>query len=99
MEEKELLNERWDEQNSLLVESHERLVQELTDEYEYKLQEEQLALQRIKDEKDELMRELEETRKQVEEDADQEIEEHKEKYEVKLAAERDQARILKKCSL
>ena len=27
MEEKELLNERWDEQNSLLVESHERLVQ------------------------------------------------------------------------
>ena len=30
MEEKELLNERWDEQNSLLVESHERLVQELT---------------------------------------------------------------------
>lgn len=27
-----------DEQNSLLVESHERLVQELTDEYEYKLQ-------------------------------------------------------------
>ncbi len=24
MEEKELLNERWDEQNSLLVESHER---------------------------------------------------------------------------
>ena len=28
MEEKELLNERWDEQNSLLVESHERLVQE-----------------------------------------------------------------------
>ena len=95
MEEKELLNERWDEQNSLLVESHERLVQELTDEYEYKLQEEQLALQRIKDEKDELMRELEETRKQVEEDADQEIEELKEKYEVKLAAERDQAHVLK----
>jgi len=32
-EEKELINERWDEQNSLLVENHERLVQELTDEY------------------------------------------------------------------
>jgi cilia- and flagella-associated protein 57 len=30
VEEKEALNERWDEQNSLLVESHERLIQELT---------------------------------------------------------------------
>jgi hypothetical protein len=42
-----------------------RLVQELTDEYEYKLQEEQLALQRVKDDKDKLMAELEETRRQV----------------------------------
>lgn len=84
------MNERWDEQNSLLVESHERLVQELTDEYEYKLQEEQLALQRVRDEKDDLLHELEETRRQVEEDADQEIEELKDKYEVKLSAEREQ---------
>ena len=37
------------ELHELAVESHERLVQELTDEYEYKLQEEQLALQRIKE--------------------------------------------------
>lgn len=35
--EKELLNERWDEQNSLLVESHERVIAELTDDYEAKL--------------------------------------------------------------
>ena len=27
LQEKELLNERWDEQNSLLVESHERVIQ------------------------------------------------------------------------
>jgi len=30
-QEKEMLNERWDEQNSLLVESHERVIQELTE--------------------------------------------------------------------
>ena len=36
--EKELLTERWDQQNSLLVESHERVVQELTQEFEQKLQ-------------------------------------------------------------
>lgn len=40
-------------------------MQELTDEYEYKLQEEQLALQRIKEEKEDLLKELEETRRQV----------------------------------
>jgi hypothetical protein len=36
--EKEELNEKWDEQNAQLVDGHERLVQELTDDYEYKLQ-------------------------------------------------------------
>lgn len=36
--EKELLNEKWDEQNSLLVEQHERVIAEVTDEYEMKLQ-------------------------------------------------------------
>ena len=39
-----MLNERWDEQNSLLVESHERVIQELTGEYHEKLQEEQMHL-------------------------------------------------------
>ncbi len=36
--EKDLLNERWDEQHTLLVESHERVVQEITEEYEARLQ-------------------------------------------------------------
>lgn len=31
---------RWDEQNALLVESHERVIAELTEEYEAKLAEE-----------------------------------------------------------
>jgi hypothetical protein len=75
MEEKELLNERRDQQNlrlDLLVESHKRLVQKLTDEYEYKLlvlkeqlAQEHLTLQCIQNEKDKLMCELEETRKRV----------------------------------
>ena len=36
--EKNLLAAKWDEQNAQLVDGHERLVQELTDDYEYKLQ-------------------------------------------------------------
>ena len=37
-----MLNSRWDEQNNLLVQSHERVIQDLTEEYEQKLQEEQV---------------------------------------------------------
>ena len=40
--ERDLLNSRWDEQNNLLVQSHERVIQDLTEEYEQKLQEEQV---------------------------------------------------------
>jgi hypothetical protein len=70
MEEKELVNER--DQQNFLVESKKRLVQDLTDEYEYKLlvlkeqlAQEHLTLQCIQDEKDKLMCELEETRQRV----------------------------------
>ncbi len=42
--ERDLLNSRWDEQNNLLVQSHERVIQDLTEEYEQKLQEEQVPL-------------------------------------------------------
>lgn len=42
--ERDLLNSRWDEQNTLLVQSHERVIQDLTEEYEQKLQEEQVLL-------------------------------------------------------
>ncbi len=34
---KDAVNERWDEQNRLLLESQERLVREITEEYEAKL--------------------------------------------------------------
>jgi len=46
-QEKEALNERWDEQNSLLVESHERVIAELTEDYEGKLAEESLRLEQL----------------------------------------------------
>ena len=87
--EKEELNEKWDEQNAQLVDGHERLVQELTDDYEYKLQEERMHVEHLKEEKDELMRQIEETRRQVEEDADQEIVDLNKKYDAKLNHEKE----------
>ena len=45
--EKELLNERWDEQNGLLVDSHERVIAELTEDYEAKLAEEALKIEQL----------------------------------------------------
>jgi hypothetical protein len=45
--EKEALAERWDEQNSLLVESHERVIGELTEDYEAKLAEEALRIEQL----------------------------------------------------
>ena len=45
VKERDQLNARWDEQNSLLVQSHERVIQDLTEEYDQKLQEEQVSFQ------------------------------------------------------
>ena len=61
---------RWDEQNSLLVESHERVIAELTEDYEAKLAEESLKIEQLQQEKGELEREFEEIKRQREEDAD-----------------------------
>ncbi len=61
---------RWDEQNSLLVESHERVIAELTEDYEAKLAEEALKIEQLQQEKTELEREFEEIKRQLEEDAD-----------------------------
>ena len=47
VQEKELLNERWDEQNGLLVDSHERVIAELTEDYEAKLAEEALKIEQL----------------------------------------------------
>jgi hypothetical protein len=70
LQEKELLNQKWDEQNALLVESHERVIQELTEEYEAKLLDEQMSLSRQQQQREDSEREFEEIKKQLEEDAD-----------------------------
>jgi cilia- and flagella-associated protein 57 len=70
LQEKELLNHKWDEQNATLVEAHEKVVQEITEELEAKLMEEQTHFQQLQQQKDEMSREFEEVKQQLEEDAD-----------------------------
>lgn len=48
---------RWDEQNALLVESHERVIAELAEEAEAKLAEEVLAAEGLRQEKETLEKE------------------------------------------
>jgi hypothetical protein len=50
----------WDEQNALLVESHERVIAELAEDAEAKLAEEVLAAESLRQEKDTLQKEAEE---------------------------------------
>lgn len=54
----------------MLVESHERVIAELTEDYEAKLAEESLKIEQLQQEKGELEREFEEIKRQLEEDAD-----------------------------
>lgn len=48
---------RWDEQNALLVESHERVINDLTEEAEAKLAVEVLAAQTLRQEKEVMLKE------------------------------------------
>jgi hypothetical protein len=52
----------WDEQNALLVESHERVIRDLTEEAEAKLASEVLGANMLRQEKDALAREAGEVR-------------------------------------
>ena len=74
---------RWDEQNALLTEAHETTVQELTEEYEGKLQKEHLNGERLVSEKRAMEDEFDEIKRQLEEDADREVDELKQRYEKK----------------
>jgi chromosome segregation ATPase len=77
------------------AEDNERALADLSEEMEQKLQEEVTVLERERTEKEGLVAEFDETRRQLEEDVDREIEELKEKYEAKLATEREAALRLK----
>lgn len=57
-----LIMVRWDEQNALLVDSHERVIKDLTEEAEAKLAVEVLAAQTLKQEKEVLLKEASEVR-------------------------------------
>lgn len=70
MQEKELLNHKWDEQNATLVEAHEKVVQEIAEEMEAKLMEEQTNYNQLQHQKEDMAREFEEVKQQLEEDAD-----------------------------
>eukprot|EP00958_Prasinococcus_capsulatus_P018477 scaffold2162_cov398-Prasinococcus_capsulatus_cf.AAC.6 len=90
-----MLNEKWAEQNSLLIESHESVVKEITEEYEEQLQEEQSNCERVQQEKIEADTGFKEATRQIEEDADMEIEGLKANYEQELAQERESCQRLK----
>ncbi|EIE19478.1 WD40 repeat-like protein, partial [Coccomyxa subellipsoidea C-169] len=75
--EKDALNTRWDEQTQELIASHERLLQEVSDDFTAKLQEDAELLDQMQVEKEDMEKSHEEIRQQMEEDTDQEIEELK----------------------
>eukprot|EP01034_Spumella_vulgaris_P035248 gene35248-43462_t len=81
--------ERLDEQRRQLVSSHEVYVNELTYDFERKLDEDRHARLQHENEKHELERDLVETQSQLEDDIDTEIENMKRVNEEKLAASRE----------
>jgi WD40 repeat protein len=87
--ERDLQRDRWEDQQKLLVSTHERYVSEVTDDFEQRLDEDKQLRIQMEEEKLELQKEFNETKRQLEQDIDQEIFELKEKYDAKLAAERE----------
>jgi WD40 repeat protein len=81
--------ERLDDQRQQLVHSHERYVDELTREYDTKLNEDHQLRVNLDDEKTDLSKELNEVQDQLEDDIDIEIENMKKRYEDKLATSRE----------
>lgn len=76
--------ERLDEHRRLLVDTHERLVSELTREYDDKVHENQRARMKEEEERTELDKELHEMQSQLEDDIDTEIDHMKKRYEQQL---------------
>ncbi|EFJ35022.1 WD repeat domain-containing protein [Selaginella moellendorffii] len=87
--EKDVLNESWEEKHANVVQGHERVVQELTEEFETKLSEENTLREQVQEDLKQANRDFEEIKHQTEEDTDREIEDLKEKYEAKLVQEKE----------
>ena len=88
MAEREAQNRAWDEENLKLVDGHSRHVQELTADYDRRIDAEHEAQKALSSQKESMVDQFATTKRLVEEDADLEVEEVKASSEAKLAAER-----------
>ena len=88
MSEREEQNRKWDEENQALVDSHTEFLQDLTEEYDKKVEAEQNQQKELSEAKDTMVDKFTVTKDMVEDDAEFEVEDLKGKYEGKLNAER-----------
>merc|ERR1711916_300791 len=89
VEERDIQQQRWDQQQKELIEANEGQISALVDDYEQKLQEDKEVRKAMEEQKRELGRVFDETQLHLEEDVDQEIEDLKTNNENKLSAERE----------
>lgn len=81
--------ERLNAQRQLLIATHERYVEELTADFDHKIDEERQLRLQLDDEKAETQRELTEIHRQLEDDVDTEIENMRQQYDDKLRTSRE----------
>ncbi|CAM9604218.1 unnamed protein product, partial [Phaeothamnion confervicola] len=89
VQERNVQQQRWAEQQQLLVSTHARYLDELTADLERRLADELAMRRRAEEEAAELARESAEARGQLEDDVDSELEALRGRYEAQLAAERE----------
>ena len=87
--ERDLQKERWENQQGMLVATHEKYVAELTEDFEQKLDEDKSLRIQYEEEKSDLQKEFDEVKQQLEDDIDTEIQNLRTKYDQQLAAERE----------
>merc|ERR1711916_107456 len=83
------MGERWDGENSALIETHQDYIRELTEEYEEKIRIEAQLQRRIEDDKIRLGQEFVALNDQIDADADQEMDDMKVKYVHRLKFEEE----------
>uniref|UniRef100_K3X1G7 Uncharacterized protein n=1 Tax=Globisporangium ultimum (strain ATCC 200006 / CBS 805.95 / DAOM BR144) TaxID=431595 RepID=K3X1G7_GLOUD len=89
LQQREAQSLHWKNEQARLVNTHEKYVTDVTEDFEQRLNEDKQLRVQMEEEKEELGREYTETISQVEADVDEEIENIKRKYEEKLQAERE----------
>lgn len=89
MEETKEAHERWNEENKLLVQSHQKYMEELSRDYELKIVQEQSSQKEIQVYKERVQVRFESLKTETEFDGDHEVADIKIKYEQLLRAEED----------